>query len=747
MTRDHHGGRGRGRGGFRNSRSSGLKCYGCNREGHKRADCHKFEKTDNEWHENVRQNHDQELDLDFKEYTGEKRHELPQEFLALLNETKTRAESKEFLLETEFGIEKYLSNDCAGFNGILKHRFSDFLVHEIDKTGKVVRLTDFDLPKDDVQDKSALIKIPEFKDLSDSDKKLIGQLSWTRILQLAKKSVEALINSKSNNIVDLGEVKIDVTSKNKEERTEYHKVLKKHFPCLTSNTANEGEKKFFVVKPTKPPTNGAEEWPRDRPKHLTFHLSKQSTDTAQIFGQLARVLSVHNSKFHVAGTKDRRAITTQKVCVSWVTAKKLLSAMKGIRNGNNVKVGNFSYEKEDIELGDLQGNLFTIILRNIEDSIEDIEKSLNSLKEVGFINYFGHQRFGTSSSVKTSDIGLALIKSQWKTAVELILKPRPNESVPMTKMRCHFWIYRNPADALVLLGNRMSQSRTIEATLLQGLSKMSKENIVDDADDYVYIKGFDFLQKNTLLMYLHSYQSLIWNKAVSKRLEMFGQKVLVGDLVLSDENQFELSEKATKSEQRDAKLIEITEENINEFSLYDVVMPIPGFKVSYPNNDDLKKIYLDLMQEDGLEDGFKNLKHKRETFALPGDYRKVLNKPKDMKWNMINHDDPGENLLVSDDEIMNGAEHKKSLESGQHRALCLEFSLNSSTYATMALREAMKVDLGKGSQTELTEKFKSVTDENKRKLEENGAENGSSSPKRLKTEKPEDEEEAAKQSL
>ena len=71
MTRDHHGGRGRGRGGFRNSRSSGLKCYGCNREGHKRADCHKFEKTDNEWHENVRQNHDNDLDLDFKEYTRE----------------------------------------------------------------------------------------------------------------------------------------------------------------------------------------------------------------------------------------------------------------------------------------------------------------------------------------------------------------------------------------------------------------------------------------------------------------------------------------------------------------------------------------------------------------------------------------------------------------------------------------------------------------------------------------------------
>lgn len=32
-------------------------------------------------------------------------------------------------------------------------------------------------------------------------------------------------------------------------------------------------------------------------------------------------------------------------------------------------------------------------------------------------------------------------------------------------------------------------------------------------------------------MYLHSYQSLIWNKVVSRRVREFGLRVLPGDLV------------------------------------------------------------------------------------------------------------------------------------------------------------------------------------------------------------------------
>lgn len=42
------------------------------------------------------------------------------------------------LSETDVGITEYLLKDAKGFDCILKHRYSDFLVNEIDQFGNVV---------------------------------------------------------------------------------------------------------------------------------------------------------------------------------------------------------------------------------------------------------------------------------------------------------------------------------------------------------------------------------------------------------------------------------------------------------------------------------------------------------------------------------------------------------------------------------------------------------------------------------
>ena len=88
---------------------------------------------------------------------------------------------------------------------------------------------------------------------------------------------------------------------------------------------------------------------------------------------LGRLIAKEPSKFKVAGTKDKRAISTQKVCIPFVNAEKLKTASKGMkrnwrRSGERAYVGNFSYEKESLELGDLQGNHFSIVLRDIKVS-------------------------------------------------------------------------------------------------------------------------------------------------------------------------------------------------------------------------------------------------------------------------------------------------------------------------------------------------------------------------------------------
>ena len=115
----------------------------------------------------------------------------------------------------------------------------------------------------------------------------------------------------------------------------------------------------------------------------------------------------------------------------------------------------------------------------------------------------------------------------------LFFKKLGNESMQMTRMRAHWWIFRNPGDAVVLLGSRISQSKAIESVLLQGLARHKDGN---------FEAGLSHLQRNTKLLYLHAYQSMIWNKAVSQRIKKFGFQVLVGDMVLMpEENKGEFS--------------------------------------------------------------------------------------------------------------------------------------------------------------------------------------------------------------
>lgn len=77
-----------------------------------------------------------------------------------------------------------------------------------------------------------------------------------------------------------------------------------------------------------------------------------------------------------------------------------------------------------LTLGDLKGNHFTIVLRDVKGASEDaLEVSLNSLKQHGFLNYFGMQRFGTSS-VLTHTVGCAIMKKDFELASDLILNPR-----------------------------------------------------------------------------------------------------------------------------------------------------------------------------------------------------------------------------------------------------------------------------------------------------------------------------------
>src|SRR5258708_22533552 len=70
------------------------------------------------------------------------------------------------------------------------------------------------------------------------------------------------------------------------------------------------------------------------------------------------------------------------------------------------------------------------------------------------------QRFGTSS-VQTHSIGLALLRSNWKRAIDLILRPRPGES-PDAEAARRVWLdHKNLEGALSLMPRRAVAERCV----------------------------------------------------------------------------------------------------------------------------------------------------------------------------------------------------------------------------------------------------------------------------------------------
>lgn len=78
-------------------------------------------------------------------------------------------------------------------------------------------------------------------------------------------------------------------------------------------------------------------------------------------------------------------------------------------------------------------------------------------------------------------------------------------------------------------------------------------------------------------------------------------------------------------------------------------------------------------------------------------------KPSDLQWHLMRYKTDTDALIQSDLEEIRKEKPPASVDDGPFTALVLEFTLPSSTYATMALREILKSDTSVASQVNLHE--------------------------------------------
>ena len=80
---------------------------------------------------------------------------------------------------------------------------------------------------------------------------------------------------------------------------------------------------------------------------------------------------------------------------------RLEGLMSKVPFGDSLIVSDFAYVAAPLRLGSLAGNRFTITLRDIDCDAEAALAALSALRERGFVNYFGLQRFGSNVDAAT----------------------------------------------------------------------------------------------------------------------------------------------------------------------------------------------------------------------------------------------------------------------------------------------------------------------------------------------------------
>ncbi|MGB9667885.1 MAG: tRNA pseudouridine(13) synthase TruD [Thermosulfidibacteraceae bacterium] len=222
---------------------------------------------------------------------------------------------------------------------------------------------------------------------------------------------------------------------------------------------------------------------KEEGKFSYYLLEKKNRGTLEVIDEISKTLKVPSHKIGFGGIKDKRAITKQYLSIE---GKPKVTTIKG----NNWKLRFVGYFDKPLEIGDIESNIFTVTIRNIEDK-QKIKEAIKFIKEHGFANYFGEQRF-RRNFVVSKPIGKLLLDGNIKETLKL-----------------YFTWHENPfirRKLLDLFGNWNSFLK--EATHLS-----LRERLVVKAlkKGKTFEEAFKLLPKNIKLLIIFSYQSYLWN--------------------------------------------------------------------------------------------------------------------------------------------------------------------------------------------------------------------------------------------
>jgi tRNA pseudouridine13 synthase len=190
--------------------------------------------------------------------------------------------------------------------------------------------------------------------------------------------------------------------------------------------------------------------PGEDGEYTYFTLRKRNYTTLRALQQISAAMNTPLSWFGCAGNKDKVAITEQVCSAATLSPDSFRSLVL-----TDLVLTPLGKGSKPVSLGDLTGNAFEIVARDI-DALPQ--------KKTQFVNLFGEQRFSTNNAA----VGKAIVLRDFGKAIALILETKSDAA-----QQIHAVLASQPKN---------------------------------------YLGALKVLPLKLLRLYIHAFQSLLWNE-------------------------------------------------------------------------------------------------------------------------------------------------------------------------------------------------------------------------------------------